>query len=230
MKKQLFASVACFALLVVMFLGSTIAWFTDTQSNVNTMVAGKIEIQQTEVFDTTTVLLPAVQVTKDVTVKNTGNQACYIRTLFAFEDSEDGYMLQMLQTAGAPIIIPGVTAGYEEQEKVRFTVTHNGEETLFTVGYYVHDSALDVGGEIHPLTSVAVSESAQNAWTEAVGTRYELIVLSQASQIAGLGDDPATALNTAFHPITGEHCVTWFGYVLAHTEGYEDAVVAPVDP
>ena len=69
MKKQLISSVACFVLLILMFVGSSIAWFTDTADSVNTMVAGKISIDQTEEFDGTQILLPSMTITKKVTVK-----------------------------------------------------------------------------------------------------------------------------------------------------------------
>ena len=49
MKKRLIASVTCLSLLLVMLLGSTMAWFTDTTDVAhNTMVVGNVEIEQYE--------------------------------------------------------------------------------------------------------------------------------------------------------------------------------------
>ena len=52
MKKRLIASVTCLSLLLVMLLGSTMAWFTDTTDVAhNTMVVGNVEIEQYEEED-----------------------------------------------------------------------------------------------------------------------------------------------------------------------------------
>lgn len=225
MKKQLFTSIACFALLVVMFLGSTIAWFTDTAENVNTMVAGKISIDQTEIFDNTTVLLPSMTVKKTVTVENTGNQPCYVRTLFAFEDSEDGKVLEMLERTceeGVAITVPGVTD--PTAQKIQFqVVTGTGEDqktATFTVGYYVYNDALPAGESFVSLESVTLSEAAGNDWMEAIGEKYEIFVLSQAVQTTGMEGGAEVALNTAFAPVDSEHCATWFAYVLDRNDEY----------
>jgi hypothetical protein len=74
------------------------------------------------------------------------------------------------------------------------------------------------------LESITLKGEADNNWQKAVGDDYELIVLSQASQVSGLdnlGNDgnesPEAALNTAFNTITGEWCATWFAKVLGGT-------------
>ena len=225
MKKQLFSSIACFALLILMFLGSTIAWFTDTKDSVNTMVAGRITIEQTEEFDGTKILLPSMKVPKKVTVQNTGNQPCYVRTLFAFEDSADGEVLKMISTQGATIVLPGVTPGTGDQ-KVQFQVTVTDAEgkattTIFTVGYYVHPEALAVGASFTSMESFTLDANAGNDWLNAIGEKYEILVLSQASQMTGLENlSVEEALNTAFNVISSDSCVTWFAYVLNHTDGY----------
>lgn len=219
MKKKLISSIACFALLVVMFIGSSIAWFTDSASSVNTMVAGKISIQQDEIYDQNSVMLPNVEIPKVVTVTNNGNQPAYVRTLFAFEDTEDGSVLEMVQ-ANAPVTITFPV------EPVQFKVTvkdQNGQvvsDTCFTVGYYVYDSELAVNGTYQCLTSIKLKPEANGDWMENVNEKYELVVLSQASQTTGLEGGPINALNTAFGEITAEKCAVWFQYVLEHTTGY----------
>lgn len=230
MKKQLFTSIACFVLLVVMFLGSTIAWFTDTAENVNTMVAGKISIEQTEVFDDTTVLLPSMKVDKTVTVENTGNQPCYVRTLFAFEDSEDGEVLKMIMPACAAGVQIEIPAG---EDKVQFRVKKDDKITTFTVGYYVYPNPLTHedgdNDQYTSLQSITLSAEAGNEWMDDIGDKYEIFVLSQAVQTTGLGDVPADALNQAFAPVDSEHCALWFAYVLDHNDEYTpDALTATV--
>ena len=235
MKHNLLTSALCLVLLMVMMLSTTLAWFTDTQSNVNTMVAGKISIEQTETdkdgntfVGTNFIMMPAVEIVKNVTVENTGNQPAYVRTLFAFEDKayidENGVdrtvvdMLTAKTPDGVSIVIPTGT------DKVQFTVTRNvdGENVTasYTVGYYVHPIALsheDDKDDITVLNSITLKGEADNEWQIAVDDDYELIVLSQASQVSGLGDDAKVALNTAFAPITGDWCAAWFARVLGGT-------------
>lgn len=219
MKKKLISSVVCFVLLVVMFIGSSIAWFTDSASSVNTMVAGKISIRQDEVFEQNSVMLPNVEIPKTVTVTNDGNQPAYVRTLFAFEDTADGSVLKMVQH-NAPVTITFPA------EPVQFKVTVTDEngltlsETCFTVGYYVYGDELAVGASYQCLNSIKLSPEADSDWMENVKEKYELFVLSQASQTSGLEGGPVNALNTAFGEITAEKCAIWFKYVLEHTDGY----------
>ena len=222
-KRNLLTSALCLIMLLLMLLSSTLAWFTDSKHNVNTMVAGKISISQTETdaqgnpfVGTNFVMMPNVPITKNVTVTNEGNQPAYVRTLFAFEDSNDVDILPLLILEGgeSEIEIPGVTNG---EEKIQFTVIKDGKTTLFTVGYYLHLGQLEVGGSINPLQSIMLTGRAGNEWQTAVGDYYELIVLSQASQVAGLGDDAGVALDTAFDVISGASCAKWFALVLNGT-------------
>ena len=235
MKRQLFTSILCVVLLLVMLMATTLAWFTDREYNVNTMVAGKISIEQKEYSDAAHtvefvnnefVMMPSQTVVKEVVVTNTGNQPCYVRTLFAFEDSADVKVLEMLSTTGATITFPTDAS----DNKIQFTVTKDGKTTLFTVGCYVHPGKLSHENgedEITVLKSITLSAAAENAWHEAVGDYYELFVLSQATQTAGLDnlgengtESPSAALDKAFKPISAADCATWFAAVLNGTDAY----------
>ena len=225
MKRQLFTSVLCVVLLLVMLMATTLAWFTDREYNVNTMVAGKISIEQKEYSDAAHtvefvnnefVMMPSQTVVKEVVVTNTGNQPCYVRTLFAFEDSNTVDVLKLI-TVDSGIVIDGIT---NSNPKVQFTVTKGDKTTIFTVGYYVHATALEKNAKINPLSNITLSAAAENAWHEAVGDYYEVFVLSQATQTAGLGTDAAVALDTAFKPISAADCAVWFAAVLNGTDAY----------
>ena len=251
MKRQLIISTLCLVLLMVMMLSTTLAWFTDNKSNVNTMVAGKISIEQKEYSDAahTTefennkfVMMPSQTVIKEVVVTNIGNQPAYVRTLFAFEDKaytdEDGNkqtVLDMLTTESkGSIVIPSGA------DKVQFTVAKDGKETVFTVGYYVHPDALsheDDKDDVVVLNAVKLKAEATNAWQTAVGEKYELLVLSQATQTSGLDnlgengtESPAAALDKAFAPITDESCAKWFALVLGGEATGNAITIAPANP
>ena len=230
MKKKLITSTLCLVLLLIMMLSTTLAWFTDTKGSVNTMVAGRISIEQTEVdkngnpfVGSSFTMMPSVEIVKKVTVENTGNQDCYLRTLFAFEDSADGMVLSMLETTGKTIVIPGVSVGHETETKVQFSVTEGSETVLYTVGYYIHPDALPFADnaenalvdDVIVLESIKLKGEAKNAWHEAVKTHYDLLVLSQATQVAGLEGGAASALDTAFGPVNSTNASAWFASVLA---------------
>ena len=225
MKRQLFTSVLCLLTLLLMLIGSTLAWFTDSSYTYNTMEAGKIDIEQKTTSWDTLIMMPTQTYKTEVQVKNTGNNPCYVRTLFAFEDSATVSVVEELELTspdGVHVEIPGVTT---REDKIQFTVTKDGVTTLYTVGYYVHKSAVTVGETVIPLAEVTLSRDANNAWSDAVGTHYEMHVLSQACQQTGMGDFADEALDKAFAPITVETCVGWFQLVLGN-----DVTVAAVNP
>ena len=112
MKKKLTASLLCLSLLLIMLLGSTLAWFTDDVGTTNTMVVGNVKILQHERnqagtdFENNQPMFPAVikdvtlpktangfwentalnnEIDKIVTLENDGDSAAYVRTVFAFE-------------------------------------------------------------------------------------------------------------------------------------------------
>ena len=209
MKQKLFTSVACLVLLMLMLLGSTLAWLTDRSDSVNTMVAGKIGIRQTQTDgDLTQVLMPSQEYKKTVTVTNTGTQPCFVRTLFAFEDNTYGgkSVVDMISTDNSNIVFPKDENG----KKIQFKVIKDGKETTFTIGCYVHEAVLEVGRSVTPLNLVKLSEQADNDWIAAVNDCYELIILSQACQSNGMEHGAEVSLNTAFDAITGENCALWF--------------------
>ena len=213
MKKQLACSVLCLALLLIMMLGTTVAWFSDSASTNNTMVVGKISIEQTVQNETNQpVMMPTVKVDKAITVTNKGNQPCYARTLIAFEDKllADGKTMVEYLDLGARIEIPGVNNPYD---KVQFTAA---DGTVYTVGYYIHETALttEEGGKSYTcLNSITLQAEAPNEWHEAAGTEYQILVLSQAVQTAGLPTNAAQALDQVFGGISA-NAENWFSLQL----------------
>ena len=72
---------AAIALLLVLFIGGTAAYFTDTEEVTNTFTLGNIDITLTEPnFDSNDALglMPGASVTKDPRVNNIGNAPAYV--------------------------------------------------------------------------------------------------------------------------------------------------------
>ena len=203
-KKKLLSSVLCLLLLLTMFLGSTIAYFTDTASTSNVMVVGKVDIEQSADFGDL-VLMPTVTLSTPVTVKNTGSQPSYVRTLIAFEDAPvDGTtnsLVDYLELNGN-ITFPKVNG-----EKVQFVK----DSVTYTVGCYIYNGPLVAGGDYTCLNSITLKETAPSAWEVAtVDGKYSVLVLSQAVQATGL---TLADLDNAsvFGQITSANTATWFG-------------------
>lgn len=98
-KKRILTLALVIALLSIVMVGGSLAWFTDNDSAKNTFTVGSVEIVQHEkdddgsVFQQNQPLLPIVKednpsaddnyIPKVVTVENTGNNPAYIRTYIA---------------------------------------------------------------------------------------------------------------------------------------------------
>lgn len=220
MKKKLFFSTLCFILLLIMMLSTTMAWFTDTEANVNTMVAGKISITQT-VKDEQVIIVPTVEIDRTITVTNDGNLPCYVRTLIAFEDAvvagTDKTLVDYLDLGTTSLIFPKDTEG----KKIQYT----RDGVTYIIGYYVHGELAD-GDTYSILKEVNLKKDAPSAWNEASGDHYQIMVLSQAVQVAGFeyaknatADEivaaAAAALNdpSVFGVVNTENVDKWFDTV-----------------
>ena len=200
MKKKL-AIVLAMALLCIMAVGTTLTYFTDTTAvDKNTMTVGNVKIEQVEDFDAGAKLLPyngdptktgfaeeLNAVTKAVTVKNIGSEAAYIRTLFAFE-----------AVAGADPV--GTIIHVERSADSVGDWAPVGEIEVDEVTYFVYSftysAALAAGTDsVTPasLKAIALDCKQDNAFFDAVGDKYDVLVLSQAVQTAGFTGETAVA-------------------------------------
>lgn len=112
-KKKILTLALVIALLAIVMVGGSLAWFTDTDEAVNTFTVGSIKIVQHEKehndagelvdFTPDKVLLPIVNIDnpadddnyeeKIVTVENTGKNDAYIRTWIAVPKALDNYLV-----------------------------------------------------------------------------------------------------------------------------------------
>lgn len=240
MKKRIFSLCLVAALVAIAITGITLAYFTDTEAQVNTMITGNVSIDQKEWQDPNHEfpwvdggrIVPNVPVGKYVTVKNDGTQDAYLRTLIAFEDTwQIGHQVDMTFVNGDYFVIPN-----EGNDWLQFHATFRDaennvvDEAVFTVGVYTY------GGEIvnpqstaYSLYQLTLTSTATNEWSDyASGAynavengRYEVVVLSQAAQ-TGSFDNADEALNTAFGTVGAADDATvaeWFESVLAEKYG-----------
>ena len=236
MKKAL-AFILAVALLCIMAVGTTLTYFTDTKGNVNTMTVGEVKITQNEDFTPNAHLYPYIgevpttgdyslasnAVTKTVTVTNSGSEAAYVRTLFAFEavNGADPIATGVIHANYNTAVDANNNAigTWEKAAKDPITITRNGTSTTYYIYSFTYAQAINPKNGTtpaettpHSLKQIALDSEQDNSFYGYVGNEYTVLVLSQAVQTAGFGT--ADAAFTAAFPINGGNLVSWFDKVV----------------
>jgi len=210
-------------LALSMAISGTIAYLSDTDSDVNVMTLGNVKIDQTEWNDEAATdpftqdqpLYPAYypngtataddisgEVAKYVKVENKGTSEAYIRTVFAFEGTKVKDIVHVVanetdwswEWLAAPVEIKGVN--YTIAVATYPTALAAKDETPFSLNYIYMD------------------KKASNDDVTAYGETYEVLVQTQAVQTVNLENlGVAGALDEAFGKATDENIKKWFGDV-----------------
>ena len=214
MKKKLAATLSVVLILGLAVLG-ILAYLTDTDSDVNVMTLGNVDIAQHEYdADGNEVtngnfgdIYPSMEVVKTVNVENTGESDCYFRTLIAFEDIDS-------ETFNIDFPI-GEFSGYTwSWGAPEATIEIDGVK--YQVYEAVYNSPLASGETSNAsLTKVELSKESTNEDMEALGGTYEILVLSQAVQTEGF-DDAKTALDKAFGDVDDTSAEAWFKEIVGY--------------
>lgn len=164
------------------------------------------------------------EVDKIVTVSNTGSESAYVRTLFAFEDT-NGMFSKLHVVWHRQADFPTQTTAEGTTEYIRFT--HEG--TTYIVGVYVYEAPLAKDGITEPsMLQIYWDKSVTKEELAQVGSEYDILVLSQAVQ-AQMGElNAAEALDEAFGAVTpgnADQIKQWFlaAGLLVTTETPTDA-------
>ena len=230
MKKKLTASVLCLALLLIMLLGSTLAWFTDESGTTNTMTVGNVKIQQYQkdrsnnAFDPVQKMFPAVinnglggtvskqdgfwntaeinnEIDNIVTVENIGSEAAYVRTLFAFE-----------MRNGVDVIGTDVFLNVNDNGIVKTDWVIEVKGVKYAVYSYTYANALAAKATSTPsLLQFYLAGHVNNDFSADVGGHYDILVLSQAVQEAGF-TSADLAFNAAY-PLSETNATAWFANI-----------------
>ena len=75
--------------------------------------------------------------------------------------------------------------------------------------YYANDSVLAVGEESHASLLQTYLYGHVDDWNDVVGDTYDILVLSQGVQTAGL-DSAEEACNKTFGTVNAQNCTNWF--------------------
>lgn len=243
MKKKILAFAMVFALAAVAVVGGSLAYFTDTDAKDNTFTTGNVKIELIENFgdnDPTTPekLLPATGsaqdgtlengITKEVTVKNTGSEAAYVRVHIAIpnvldngsdtfdagknvlhfnfaKDSIGEGKWDWSKTSGTP---------YKGDWNYYETSINNVNYNVYVVTY---GRALKTG-QVTPEKAMHQVYLGSNVTNEDIdkinktlGENWKILVVAEGTQAAGF-KDAYSALNTAFG-VPGSYNVDWSGAV-----------------
>lgn len=223
-KRKILILATALCMVAILAVGGTLAYFTDADADKNVMTIGKVTIEQIEDFQQGEILVPGEYITKEVNVRNTGNVAAYIRTIFAFEntpgtnkDGSNGIAALMEYDHNL------ATGEIEWFVGTQLDCLKVGEKS-YSVGVLTYANPVPAG-ELAGVTLKGVRLNAtvtQKDFVAAggnVGSSYEILVLSQAVQTDPF-TDPETALNTAFgevSPANAENVAKWLSEVAIST-------------
>ena len=211
---------AALVLALAMAISGTIAYLTDTDSDVNVMTLGNVKIDQIEVgsdgkpFQDGDPLYPVYypngeldwatvegDVHKEVTVKNVGSSDAYVRTWFAFEagnlswDEFEKYILLNLNDADAS----AWEWSWDKTQKYSIKNQHAEDGNYFIALATLKDPLKKGETTEESLIQLAMAPEAGNEVVEAMGSEYVVLVLSQAMQTVNFEEKtPAQALAIGF--------------------------------
>ena len=147
---------------------------------------------------------------KIVTVTNNGNTDAYVRTIIALEagktaeEANDLWYNYIALTNGVG------KYGIEEDNDLYVKI----DGTYYIIVVYTYKEALAPNKESVPsMTGVALYAKATNEIVQTFEGDYEVLVLSQAVQSSGMGDDAGAALDKAFGDVNAANVAEWFAEV-----------------
>lgn len=185
MKRRIPAIALVLALLVIAASAYvTLAYFTADDQVTNVITAGNVKIELCEMmttengdtlvpFEDVSGVMPGTEVSKIVTVKNTGNNAAYVRVsvnslIRDANDIEDELLTDRLDS-------------YIELD------INTENWTYMDDGYYYYNTALEAGTETEPLfTTVKYLEKMPNEYQN---TTLEMNITAYATQKANNGSN-----------------------------------------
>lgn len=175
--KRKITAVAMIAVCLSIVIYGTNAYFTSEEKAHNVITSGNIDIDLVEMakngdklvpFENVTGVMPGQEVSKIVTVKNTGGQPAYIR----------------IKLDKAITLADGSS---ENVDLGLLSYDLNKEDWTAKDGYYYYNNALGAGEETQPLfTTVTFAEKMGNMYQNSTA---EINVQAQATQVANNGAD-----------------------------------------
>lgn len=185
-KKKILTMVAAVALVAVIGVGATLAYFTDKDSKTNVVTMGKVDIDLEEpVFsenpdDTITDVKPNQNIVKDPKITVTeGSLDAYVRAKIEFDGLNDQQIKDIL-----PLINIDKTKWF-----------------LSTDGYYYYKDKMAAGESVYLFQNVKIPENWGN---EVSGLTFKINVFAEAIQADSFEPDLEGGLITGWKDSNGK--------------------------
>lgn len=174
MKKKILAITLCVAMLAIMLVSGTLAYFTDTNAKTNTFTVGNVDIDLTEPkWDETGSkdaedVYPGEPLAKDPTVTNNGANPCFVR----------------ISVTGWDALINAGLSQNNITYRTDYVDAKLGENwKLHTDGYFYYTEVLAVGATTDALFDQIVIPT--DVVNDATDAEYNLEVKAYAVQAQG---------------------------------------------
>ena len=169
------------------------------------------------------------EIDKFVSVTNTGTEPAYIRTIIAFETQR--HYAEGTDTLVADLWDTYLCINGSFTFLNRYVTVEGVEYAIVAYTY----KGLDNDGVINPgettessLRQIFLTGEANNEFYDYIGRQYDILVLSQATQVAGF-DNADQALNTAFGDLTTVEDATlveWLSQSTTKTTGDANVIAS----
>lgn len=226
-KKKIVTVVALAVAVLAIAVGGTLAWFSDTDEVKNVFTVGSVDIEQIEVFEQESQLLPVVgtdptvatdhYIEKNVTVKSLGENPAYVQTFVAVPKTlDDKGVVKMyigdavdwenMELVAIDVEIDGETMKYNVYRTRYSKALNKNDVTDACLEYIYIDKAVDINtydtdndGKIDKAHLVA-ADGTEITEFDSTG-KLNIYVATQGVQSQGFAD-AKTALDSAFpnHP------------------------------
>lgn len=194
MKKKILAITLCVAMLAIMLVSGTLAYFTDNDAKTNTFTVGNVSIVLTEpkwdaegaaeAFD----VYPGEALAKDPTVTNDGKNPCFVR----------------VSVTGWDALINAELSENNITYRTDYVDAKLGENwVLHTDGYFYYTKVMQPADVTDALFDQIVIPT--DVVNDATGAQYNLEVKAYAVQAQG-----AKPSFSAVQTMTVEEIATWF--------------------
>ena len=220
MKKKIVAMCATVAIAAVA-VGGTLAYFTDTDSAVNKMVVGNLDIEVVEknaageAFDETDyVVMPgeANKIDKQIwTILKDGSVDAYVRSIVLFEVKDANGWDWWWNNISFTKHLPTESAWPVEYCQ---TPVQIGDVWYVAACFYpaANNGILEAGESYCSINNFWFTDGVTSADIAEFGTQYSILTLSQAVQVQGnTAADNRAALNAEFGEVTDSNNIAkWF--------------------
>ncbi len=241
-KKKLVVICLALALLLVGVIGTTIAYFTDTENTQNIMIVGNVDITMNEAFTENEILLPAVyaadmdnaaalaatipnEITKTIDITNNGTVDVYARTVLALRDNGSVVEGNYVPGVASKIHLVYGASGIVTEE-VGYAAMADGNYYRIVVVTYtaaIEPIATSPDGLVKFYLDRSVDQDALDGIIDINNLKtddnYDIYVLAQAVQADGfttVDETPVAtvALDAAFGDATTAQATTWFTTII----------------